>query len=332
MNSRPAGPTPEFFIVGQPKSGSTALYEMLCQHPSIYMPALKEPDYFATDLRQRFPPRIGGTHPQDLAAYLELFQAARPDQTAGEASILYLRSHEAAANIAEFDSRARIIAILREPAALLRSFHLQLLQTHVENVRNLRTALELEDERRRGKRTPRGSHRPQLLLYSEQVRYVDQLDRFFRLFPAEQILVFAYEDFRANNQEVVRRIFDFLGVDPEHHVERSQANPSVLSRSQLAEVALHRVSLGRGPVSRAFKAGVKAVTPQGARRRLLGSAYRSLHPAAPAADEGTMAYIREKYADEVERLSSYLDRDFLGLWGYSERRIGFPTNSFEGER
>jgi hypothetical protein len=316
-----ASSRPEFFIVGQPKSGSTALYEMLCQHPSIYMPALKEPDYFATDLRQRFPPRIGGTHPQDQQSYLELFREAQPDQVAGEASIMYLRSHEAAANIATFNPRAKIIAILREPAQLLRSLHLQLIQTHVENVRDLRTALDLEDERRQGRKIPRGSHRPQLLQYSEQVRYVDQLSRFFQAFPTEQVLVFAYEDFRLDNERVVRTIFEFLGVDPEYHVERSSANPSVLLRSQLAEIALHRVSIGRGPASRALKAGVKAAVPQVLRRRLLGQAYHALHAAAPPADEETVAYIREKYVHEVERLSTYLDRDFLGLWGYAQREV-----------
>jgi Sulfotransferase domain len=315
---------PDFFIVGQPKSGSTALYEMLSQHPSIFMPALKEPDFFATDLRHRFPPRIGGTTPTDLASYLALFRDARPDQLAGEASILYLRSHEAAAGIAAFNPRARIVAILREPAQLLRSLHLQLLQTHVESVRDLRTALLLEDERRRGLRIPRHCHRPQLLQYSEQVRYVDQLERFHASFPAEQILVFAYEDFREDNQAVVRSIFEFLGVDPGHRVEPSSANPTRLLRSQLADDALHRVSVGRGRASRAFKAGLKAVTPEAARRRLLRRAYGRLYAPPPPVDEETMAYIRATYAGEVERLSTYLGRDFLELWGYS------PTRSSAG--
>jgi len=325
VNNAEASPGPEFFIVGQPKSGTTALYEMLIQHPSIYMPTLKEPDYFATDLRQRFPPRIGGTHPQDLQSYMALFREAHPSQLAGEASIMYLRSHDAAANLAEFNPRAKIIALLREPAQLLRSLHLQLIQTHVENVRDLRAALELEDERRLGRRVPPGSHRPQLLLYSEQVCYVEQLDRFYRFFPPEQILVFAYDDFRLDNGRVVREIFEFLGVDPRHPVKRSSANPSVLLRSQLAELALHRVSIGGGPASSALKAGVKAVTPQGFRRRVLGRAYQTLHGAAPPADEKTMAYIRGKYAHEVERLSEYLDRDFLALWGYSQRRVTSGT-------
>ena len=40
---------PDFFIAGQPKSGTTALYEMLKRHPQIYMSPVKEPFYFAAD-------------------------------------------------------------------------------------------------------------------------------------------------------------------------------------------------------------------------------------------------------------------------------------------
>ena len=41
---------PNFFIVGAPKCGTTALYEYLRPHPNIFMPKVKEPHFFATDL------------------------------------------------------------------------------------------------------------------------------------------------------------------------------------------------------------------------------------------------------------------------------------------
>src|ERR1700724_3338547 len=42
---------PNFFIVGAPKAGTTALYAYLDQHPQVYMSPLKEPNYFAAELR-----------------------------------------------------------------------------------------------------------------------------------------------------------------------------------------------------------------------------------------------------------------------------------------
>ncbi len=61
-----ASRVPDFFIVGHAKCGTTALYEMLRTHPQIYMPELKEPAYFATDLRNRFQRPAAGPLPQTL--------------------------------------------------------------------------------------------------------------------------------------------------------------------------------------------------------------------------------------------------------------------------
>src|ERR1700748_1468329 len=87
---------PDFYIVGHPKSGTTALYEMLRRHPQIFMPDLKEPRWFAADLRDRFQRQGADTHPQTLEEYAALFEAAAADQRVGEASPSYLRSRVAA--------------------------------------------------------------------------------------------------------------------------------------------------------------------------------------------------------------------------------------------
>lgn len=42
---------PNFFIVGAPKAGTTSLYHYLRQHPQIYMSPIKEPNYFASEIR-----------------------------------------------------------------------------------------------------------------------------------------------------------------------------------------------------------------------------------------------------------------------------------------
>jgi Sulfotransferase family len=108
---------PDFYIVGHAKCGTTALYEMLNANPQIFMPALKEPLYFATDLRMRFQRRAAGALPTELADYLELFDPAQPGQLVGEASSSYLWSHEAAANIAALRPDARITSSPRRACA-----------------------------------------------------------------------------------------------------------------------------------------------------------------------------------------------------------------------
>jgi LmbE family N-acetylglucosaminyl deacetylase len=307
---------PDFVIVGHPKSGTTALYEMLRDHPQIYMPAEKEPWYFATELHDRPPPRpsgIAGT----LDEYLALFDAAEPAQCTGEASALYLWSRTAAARIAEVAPAARIIAILREPASFLRSLHMQFVQTYVETESDLRRAVALEDSRREGRNIPRYTYWPQALLYSDHVRYVEQLRRFRERFGPEQVLILIYDDFRADNAATVRSVVRFLQLDDRAPIDAVEANPTVSVRSQRLHELVHSVSVGRGPVSLAVKGAIKTLTPPRLRREALYATQRRVvytRPAPP--DEDFMLELRRRFKGEVVALSEYLGRDLVALWGY----------------
>jgi Sulfotransferase family len=312
------GRMPDFFIVGHPKCGTTALYEMLRAHPQIYMPELKEPWYFADDLLPRFQPPRSAPPLRTLDDYLAVFAGARLDQRVGEASSAYLLSRTAAARIAAAAPDARIVAILREPASFLRSLHLQLLRTHVESKQDLAKALALEPARRAGRKIPRRSHRPQLLRYSDHVRYVEQLRRYRDAFGPEQLLVLIYDDFRADNDATVRRVRGFLGVDDGIPLDAVTANTtSTRMRSQQADELLNIVSVGRGPGSRAVKTVLKTLMPRDLRRRSIGATQRHLVNATPRPpDERLMLELRRRYKPEVVALSEYLDRDLVALWGY----------------
>ena len=114
---------PNFFIVGAPKAGATSLYHYLGQHPQIYLSPVKEPCYFASEVRpehfsQEFAstaerggrqlrtyldgPMTGGD-PGGIVAnwedYLRLFKNADGETAVGEASVCYLWSPTAASNI-----------------------------------------------------------------------------------------------------------------------------------------------------------------------------------------------------------------------------------------
>jgi Sulfotransferase domain len=307
---------PEFFIVGHPKCGTTALYEMLRRHPEVYMPPLKEPWFFAEELHEFTPPRPAGT-PRNLREYAEWFTDAGVGQKIGEASPMYLWSATAARNIAQVVPDARIIAILREPASFLYSLHLQLLEIYVESEKDFRTAIELERERRQGRCVPRYTYWPQLLLYSDFVRYVEQLRRLHAAFPAEQVKILIYDDFRADNEGTVRDVRRFLDVDDSHAVDAVEANPTVRPRSQMLNELTHAVGVGRGPVSHAVKETIKAVTPSGPRRRALYAVKRRLvFGPAPAPDEQLLHELRLRYKEQVIALGEYLDRDLVSLWGY----------------
>jgi Sulfotransferase domain len=311
-----AGTIPDFFVVGHPKCGTTALHQMLKSHREIFMPDSKEPWFFAEELHWRTPPRPEGT-PRTLPQYAEWFTDARPGQRVGDGTAYYLWSKTAAANIASVNPSARIVAILREPASFLRSLHLQLLEVYSEVEPDLGRAMELEVERREGKSMPRYTYFPQMLLYSEFVRYAEQLQRFYAAFPADQVKVLIYDDFRADNEGTVREVCRFLGVEDHEPIATFEANSTVRPRSQRLNELVHAVSVGRGPVSHVVKDTIKAVTPAGARRRAV-RALKSRAVFAPARppDEAVMSRLRTHYRGEVVAASECLGRDLVSLWGY----------------
>src|SRR5664280_480383 len=310
----PQGRVPDFFIVGNAKSGTSALYRMLRRHPQIYMPDVKEPSFFVPELQ--LPRQKAPNYSDTFEEYLSLFDAARPEQRVGEATPSYLWSRTAASRIADVQPAARIIAILREPASFLRSLHLQFVQNHVETETDLRKAVGLEELRRQGEALPGDSTRPQALLYSDHVRYVEQLRRYHAIFPPEQVLVLIYEDFRRDNESTVRTVLRFLDVDDTSPIEVMEWNPTVRVRSPRLYGLVRSLYLGRGPAARAAKAGIKALTPRQVRHDALALQRRVQWGKPLPPDEELMLELRRRFKGEVVALSEYLDRDLVTFWGY----------------
>jgi hypothetical protein len=309
---------PDFFIVGHAKCGTTAMHEMLGAHPQIFLPANKETQFLARDPGDRVAAgkRRPTTRPLTLAAYLSLFEQAGAEQRAGEASTGYLRTPASAARIAALRPDARIIAMFRDPASFLRSFHLQLLQVNIETERDFARAISLESDRRLGLHVPRDCPWPQALYYAEHVRYVEQLSSYHELFGHERVLALIYDDFRRDNATVLREVLRFLEVDDSVEIEQTEANPTVRVRSRRAEELLEAVTVGHGPVSRTAKTVVKAILPAGRRRDALASLKRQITAPPPPVDEQFMTELRRRFKPEVTAFSDYLKRDLVGLWGY----------------
>ncbi|HEX4465828.1 MAG TPA: sulfotransferase [Solirubrobacteraceae bacterium] len=306
---------PDFFIVGHEKCGTTALYRMLRSHPDVFMPDFKEPRYFAPEVRDNVP--RDHQRADTLDDYQALFAAAQPKQLVGEASPQYLRFGATAGRIAQMQPDARIIAILREPASFLRSVHLQAVHAGREPQRELAKALALEPLRREGKKLPRGFSSPAWVLYSDFVRYREQLRSYEEQFSRDRMLILIYDDYRADNEATVGQVLRFLELDPDIAIEPVRTGPSRTTvrfprlhpLSRKLRVARHRPELA-GPVSRA----VLALSSRPLRVLWRRFAYETATPA----DEQLMQQLRRRFKPEVEALSEYLDRDLVSLWHYEE--------------
>jgi hypothetical protein len=313
---------PDFFIVGNAKCGTTAIYEMLRRHPQVFMSVPKEPWFFAREKPR--PPEsretsleFTGSKHESLEDYLSLFKDARPDQRVGEASSAYLWSPVAARRIADARPDARIIAMFREPASFLRSLHLQMLSTHTETERSFRKAVELDGARREGRHLPRTADWPRALIYADRVRYVEQLSRYRAVFPVDQTLVLIYEDFRADNEGTLRQLMRFLEIDDTVPIRLVRANRTLGVRSVRLDSFRRALRAGSHPGTRVLRSIGKTLTTQRGREALYYPLVRrTVYAKPPPVDDEFMRELRRRFKPEVEGLSEYLDRDLVRLWGY----------------
>jgi hypothetical protein len=207
---------PNFFILGAPKCGTTSMAAWLGQHPAIFIPATKEPNFFNTGDNQG---PIYGVVTVD--AYEALFAAATAAQPAiGEASVFYLSSAVAVTNILRYQPNARFVVMLRNPVEMAPALHAEMLILGLENVRDFRTAWDLQDERRHGRHVPALSGGWQrLFLYADVCALGTQLQRLFAAVPRERVLTILLDDVVADPRREYGRALRFLGLHDDFRQE-----------------------------------------------------------------------------------------------------------------
>ncbi|MEL6910628.1 MAG: sulfotransferase, partial [Cyanobacteria bacterium J06598_4] len=219
---------PNLFIVGQPKSGTTALHQFLGQHPEIYMSSIKEPHFFCSDFHLESDRAYGKQRFFDFrseSAYLQLFNKAKNVKIAGESSTNYLYSQVAAEKIHNFNPDAKIIIILREPARYLYSLHSHYVKFTEENEPDFLTALSLESKRREEEEflSSRVTS-PSYLYYSQRIQYYQQVKRYCDRFDPKQIKVIIFEEFKSANETIFKEVLEFLEVDSSFSPEYAAVN------------------------------------------------------------------------------------------------------------
>ena len=194
---------PDFLVIGAYKAGTTSLDRYLRTHPEIFLPAVKEPSYYAftgpnAASRPRPPDAVTDRH-----QYLALFDSVAGERAIGEVSPEYLVHPDAADAIAAELPDVKLIAVLRNPVERAYSDYLMYVRDGREPL-DFTAALAAQDERHAG--DPRGH-------YVDTGRYGEQLDRYYQRFDRSQIRVYLFEDLANDPAACVRDVFAFLGVD-----------------------------------------------------------------------------------------------------------------------
>ncbi len=293
-----------FFMVGAPKCGTTALYEYLRPHPQIFLSEPKEPASLASDMPKLH--YLGSCRDYD-----ELFAQAGPQHAiVGEGSTCYLYSETALARIRELNPRAKILIMLRNPIEAVVAFHSQMCYDLDEDQRNFETAWRLQEERREGRSMP-ATCRAALRLQYRQVFLLGQhVERVLTLFPRDRVKLVLFDDFVADTRAVYQDVLGFLEVQDDGRSDFPRINANKVNRSRwLAAMTLQTPRSIMRPITAVKeKLGVKSL---GIGRALI---WLNRRPARrkPLAPELRSELI-EAFRDDVELLSRILKRD-LSHW------------------
>lgn len=294
---------PDFILVGAPKCATGTIYELLGREGGVFL-APKDLHFFAPDLATR-QPRLSQEE------YLAQFAAAPAKAKLGDAAVGYLYSEQAAREIRARRPDALIVIALRNPLDAIPSLHQHCLFYGIEEIEDLRTALEAEEDRATGRRLPNRCAHPWMLRYTHVYRYADQVRRYFDAFGRPCCHVVVYDDFRTGPEAAMESLHAFLGLPPPAPPATTTPAPASVRMNRARRARSRRLSaLLTDPPPLARRAA-RRLTPQPWRRRV---ADRVL--AANTAANGRMrvdpdlrAELAESFADEIERVSSLLDRD-----------------------
>jgi hypothetical protein len=295
---------PNFLIIGAAKSGTSALYTYVKQHPEIFMSTPKELRYFS--YTGPHSPDIDRSYLHEgvtiLNEYESYFNGVVDERIIGEASPMYLYIDGTAERIKEIIPNVKMLAIIRNPVDRAFSAYTHALRDWKEQASSFQEALELEQERI-------DAGWGMLWHYTKAGFYHEQLNRYFRVFDSRQMKVVLYDDLISNVSALLKEIFLFLGVDPKFVADTSsRPNVSGFPINQKYHKFLHQLFMENNPIR-----GIsRVVVPKSVRQKAM-IRLRSLNLEKRVMPEDIRKDLVKLFYNDIKKLEGLIHRD-LSLW------------------
>lgn len=284
---------PNFFIIGAPKCGTTALASYLSAHPEVFMTVPKEPHHYNTDLEH-------GSYKEKERYFCLFSDASEKYKAVGEASVWYMYSKAAIRNILIDAPEAKFVVMLRNPVEMAPSLHEQMLFSGYENVQSFAEAWNLQKRRLAGEKIPRWCCEPLFLQYRDVCSLGLQYERLRKQVDETKLFTIIFDDFKSNPRRVWADLLDFLEVSDDGRREFPVVNSAKKRKSMLlkrvndvyarARRSLGIPGLGTGIFTALDRRNYKAVS-------------RDPLP------EYLIEAMKLEFEQDVARLSFLLDRD-----------------------
>jgi hypothetical protein len=204
---------PNLFIVGAPKSGTSFLYENLKNNNEIFLPKVKELNYFSYSelVKESY---YKDFKVKDNKKYLSLYKDGFNKKYLVDASVSYFAYPKVAKRIKEFNSKAKIIIILRDPVDRAFSHYLMDIRMGCTNL-SLETLLSNPNK-----------YKAFYTQYIGNSSYIKNISNFVDVFGNENVCVLKLENLKAD----LIKLFNFLDV--ENSTEEIKINLKVNSNKQ----------------------------------------------------------------------------------------------------
>lgn len=199
---------PDFLVIGVMKGGTTSFFNYLARHPQINPPFRKEIKFFDIHYLQG----LGW-----YRAHFPMRFKMKLGMVTGEATPYYIFHPIAANRIAKVLPKVKLIALLRNPVDRAYSHYNHMVRVGRESL-PFEDAIEHEAERLNGEEEKiianlRYSTFNHLhYSYLARGRYVEQLEKWFKFFPREQMLILASEEIYTSPTTAYRKATEFLGL------------------------------------------------------------------------------------------------------------------------
>ncbi len=302
-------PWPDLYIVGAAKTGTSSMYQYLIQHPQVARSVIKEPHFFATDINPdlfdasfsyhkvsditdaiRKNKVIHSSFIRKEADYLQLYANAG-DKLKVDSSVSNLFSSVAARNIYKKNPQAHIIIIIRQPVERAFSHYVMDRRSGYDIAENFAEAVM--NDYHASKKGWGISH-----LYVELSLYADAIKRYLEVFPAQQIKIIVYDDYRKDSIRILNELCAWLGLSP-FEFNTAQAYNTAALPANMVTRWLNR--------NKDLKRSISQYLPDKWRHKLRGMAYtkKSL-PILKAEDFEKLMPLFAEDIQQTEQLTGFL--------------------------
>ncbi len=282
-----------FFCLGAQKAGTSGLFEILNQHPSVFLPKEKEAHFF--DWEDEF--KKGNEW------YLQsYFNKLSAEKYAGSFSPSYLYHEKVAERISKelkSPEQVKFLVLLRNPVD--RAF------SHFQMIKNLGFETStFEEAIKREKERITQSERA-LFHYSYITRglYSFQIKRYFKFFEPKQFLFLRFEDlFQDKAEETLKRIETFLGIENQkYHWE--------IEKNEFAKKSIQVDRIGKKLKRGGEKMKIPFLSALGKKISKL-SVQKSEKPRLTLAEK--KSYFELFFAEDAKELKALTGIDFYKQW------------------